>query len=609
MKSLKLLLLFVLSATVIFAFSDEPVHAQSGVIWNTQFFNNPYLIAPAVVTRQDAQVAFNWGTGSPASNVNADNFSARFSTATYFENATYRFNIVADDGVKLIVDNNTVIINTFDNPRPSQTLTADVQMSAGQHNIQLDFREVQGDAFVYLGWVPVTASNPTVVATQPASAPATNGWIAEYFANANLTGSPSAILSVLSPSNNWGNGSPLANIPVDNFSARWTGQLVLDGTYDMTIRADDGVRVSVNGVNYINEWRGATGQSYTARFTVPNGTHRIVIEYYEALGSAFLEYGLIRTSNGSATVVQPSTQIGNVSWTAQYYNNATFTGSPVASQTEYNISRNWGNGSPIPNMPNDNFSVRWSSVQPLSAGTYRINVRADDGVRVYINGLSYINEWHASDATGTYTTTFVLPTGNHNFMIEYYDGNGIALIDYALTRVDAVVSNPQQPSTTGSINARMSVTSNLLNLRQTPSIVGRLITQLSKNQTYPIVGRNADSTWWQVDVNGTVGWVNAFYTSASNIQNVPVTSGNTQVNPPASPFSVTTTANVNLRTGASTTFNILSVIPRNTSVAIVGRNADTTWWQVSYRGVVGWVNAGFVTAQPNVNLNQIPVSR
>lgn len=342
MRAIRLFVLSLLSIVVILANNEGHAHAQTGIVWRTQFFNNDFLSGSAVVTRQDAEIAFNWGTGSPASGVNADNFTARFNTSTYFENKTYRFSIIADDGVKLIIDDSTVIINTFDNPRPSQTLTADIQLSAGQHKLQLDYREVKGDALVYLGWLPVSGNNAPVVIPQQPSAPVTPGWTAEYFANASLSGSPSAILSVIGPSNNWGSGSPLANIPTDNFSARWTGVLQLDGTYDLTIRADDGVRVSVDGVNYINEWHSASDRTYTARFTVPFGTHRIVIEYYEAAGNAFLDYGLLRTNSGPLTPQPP--QSGNVGWTAQYYNNTSLTGSPVVVQTEYGISHNWGNG-------------------------------------------------------------------------------------------------------------------------------------------------------------------------------------------------------------------------------------------------------------------------
>lgn len=468
MKALKLLVLTLLSFVVILASNEGQAFAQSGIVWRTQFFNNDYLSGSAVVTRNDAEIAFNWGIGSPASGVNADNFTARFTTRAYFENRAYRFSIIADDGVKLIIDDSIVIINTFDNPRPSQTLTANIQLTAGHHNVQLDFREVKGDAFVYLGWLPVNGSNPPVVVT-------------------------------------------------------------------------------------------------------------------------------------------PLPQTGNIAWTAQYFNNTSLAGTPIAVQTEYNINHNWGNGVPVSNVPSDNFSVRWSSVQPLSAGTYRLTVRADDGVRVNINGQSYINEWHPSNGSNSYITNFNLSTGNHSIVVEYYEATDVAMIDYSLIRTDNVVNNP--PPSTGSSNARIVVTTSQLNVRQSPSIVGTILTRIARNQSYAIVGRNLDSSWWQINVNGTVGWVNAFYTSASNIQTVPVTNTNTQVNPPASSYSATTTANVNLRTGSGIAFSVMNVIPRYTSVSILARNVDSSWWQVSYRGVVGWVSSRYIGLPPNIDLNKIPISQ
>lgn len=236
-----------------------------------------------------------------------------------------------------------------------------------------------------------------------------------------------------------------------------------------------------------------------------------------------------------------------------------------------------------------------------------MTVRADDGVRVNINGVSYINEWHTSNASNSYVTTFNLPTGNHSIVVEYYEDKGGASIDYSLTRADNVVNNPPQPSNGGG-NARIVVTSSQLNVRQNPSIAANVLTRITKDQTYAVVGRNADSSWWQINVNGTVGWVNAYYTSASNIQNVPVTSVNTQVNPPATAYSATATANVNLRTGAGTNYGVLNVIPRNASVSILARNLDRSWWQVNYRGVVGWVSSRYIVLQSNTDLNLIPIS-
>ena len=70
----------------------------------------------------------------------------------------------------------------------------------------------------------------TVTITMPAATGA--GWAGAYFANTTLSG---AAISRADPTVNfsWGTGSPISGIGVDNFSARWTGQLTpaKTGTY------------------------------------------------------------------------------------------------------------------------------------------------------------------------------------------------------------------------------------------------------------------------------------------------------------------------------------------------------------------------------------------
>ncbi len=64
---------------------------------------------------------------------------------------------------------------------------------------------------------------------------------------------------------------------------------------------------------------------------------------------------------------------------------------------------------------------------------------------------------------------------------------------------------------------------------------------------------------------------------------------------------VTTTAVTRLRSGPGTDFAQIGSIPFNTTLPAIGRNADTTWIQVSYNGMVGWVAAFLVTVAGDVN--------
>lgn len=69
----------------------------------------------------------------------------------------------------------------------------------------------------------------------------------------------------------------------------------------------------------------------------------------------------------------------------------------------------------------------------------------------------------------------------------------------------------------------LTVTNNV-RLRSAPSTAGQVITTLSFNSQFDAVGRNADNTWVQINVNGGSGWVSAQFANLSaNIGNLPVT--------------------------------------------------------------------------------------
>jgi hypothetical protein len=209
--------------------------AQGGVVWNAEYFNNRFLSAPSALTRQDSAVSFNWGAGSPAPEINADNFSVRWGADPYFSAGTYRFYVQADDSVRLFVDFPfQPQIDTVNNPAIGQVLTADVTLTEGVHHVQLDYRENTGNAYVYLSWANLATNpgGPNFPIPQPPPSVPGGPWTAQYFPNTNLSGAPFLVQSESSPTGNWGGGSPGANIPVDNWSARWTSVQTLNaGTY------------------------------------------------------------------------------------------------------------------------------------------------------------------------------------------------------------------------------------------------------------------------------------------------------------------------------------------------------------------------------------------
>jgi uncharacterized protein YgiM (DUF1202 family) len=589
----------------------QPAAAQSGAVWDAKYYDTPTLSGPEIITRRDNVIAFDWGSGSPGPNISNDNFSVRWGTDVFFPAGTYRFWALADDNVRVNIGFAiTPQIDTFANPAVNQVVSADVNLPEGTHHIQVDYRELSGNARVYVTWANL-ATNPTgpnfpAPVQQPIPVSG-GGWTAQYYANQSLAGSPSAILSENSPSHDWGSGSPINNIGSNNFSVRWTSVQYLNaGRYRVTVRADDGVRLFVNGSAIINEWHGASGQTYTADFTLGTGQHNFMIEYYEDNGAAFIDYNLSLVANAApptSTPVIGQPPIINLpgNWLATYYNSRSLTGAPAAILSDIGPNHDWGQGSPVASVSNDNFSARWTSTQTLSAGSYRITARADDGLRVYVNGTLLINEWHDATAS-TYVADIALQTGTHTFTVDYYEAGGRAFIDFNLGLANTGNTG------TGTASGTATVTAFRLNVREQPTTSSGVITQINRGETYPVIGCNADRNWWLLNINGTRGWVFGSFVNVSSANCASSQPAPTNPNPSQTGYTVTTLTDLNIRSQATTGSALLGLLRTGQTVAVVGRNANSTWWQIQNGGITGWVSASFARIQSGADINRIPIT-
>jgi PKD repeat protein len=117
------------------------------------YFNNNALVGPPVLTRTDPVINFDWGTGSPAPNVPADYFSARW-TGTIQVPANIGDIVlvtVEDDGVRLWLDGQ-LVIDAW-GPHNSSTSEASTPVTAGvPHSIRIEYQEITGNAVIKLEW-------------------------------------------------------------------------------------------------------------------------------------------------------------------------------------------------------------------------------------------------------------------------------------------------------------------------------------------------------------------------------------------------------------------------------------------------------------------------
>ncbi|MBN1384482.1 MAG: GH92 family glycosyl hydrolase [Elusimicrobia bacterium] len=160
-----------------------------------------------------------------------------------------------------------------------------------------------------VGGISEPVDVPGKVLFSPNKKGSSQGLKGEYFNNRNLSGNPVFVRIDKQINFDWGGSSPDSRIPGDNFSVRWTGQLVpsVSGTYQIGFASDDGVRLFLNDELLIDKWvdRGTTTD--LAPVSLEAGqVYNIRIEYYEYGGSAvarfvWAPYKVIKKSQCSIT--------------------------------------------------------------------------------------------------------------------------------------------------------------------------------------------------------------------------------------------------------------------------------------------------------------------
>lgn len=123
-------------------------------------------------------------------------------------------------------------------------------------------------------------------------------------------------------------------------------------------------------------------------------------------------------------------------WLGEYFNNKYLGGSPVMTRDDGIAFLNfqWGNGGPgVCGVPSDYFSGRFTTSRYFDAGTYRFSAQADDGVKLYVDNVLYIN---GSYTANTYTADVNLSSGNHSLRVEYFEDYGGALVTLSWVRID-----------------------------------------------------------------------------------------------------------------------------------------------------------------------------
>lgn len=237
--------------------------------WDASYWDNESLSGPPIVTRLEPTLEHYWFSGeAPAPGLPTSSWSARWMQTATFEAHNYRFYASTDDGMRVYVDGELLIDQWRE--QSVQTFTADVVLAAGAHEIWVEYFETGGPGVAKVTW-------------QKAEPLPTDSWRAEFFNNIELEGAPVLVRADDEIDFDWGEDSPEAGVVnADDFSVRWSRSVYFEeGRYKFETKTNDGVRLYVDDMLIIDQWRSMATTKYTEKIRLTEGNHRIRMEYFD----------------------------------------------------------------------------------------------------------------------------------------------------------------------------------------------------------------------------------------------------------------------------------------------------------------------------------------
>jgi glucose/arabinose dehydrogenase len=392
--------------------------------WTATYYDNITFSGAPVVTREEEDLSFDWGGGSPDPALPGNLFSARWTKTQNFAAGRYTFTTVVDDGVRLYIDGKRVINRWFGAPSTASSYTVD--LGVGLHTIKLDYVEIFGGASVSLA---VEAAHEQPVGT----------YRAEYWNWSSINEFPATSADMsrdeAAIDHDWGPDSPGPGIGTDRFLARWTRTASFTpGDYQFSVTADDGVRLFVDGAKVIDRWIDEGATTYTATLPLDGAPHSIVMEYYESGGGAVAQLGIQRVGD-----LVPETPYHATYWNLPDGADIPPTipsGSPDLERDDGTLDFDWDDGSPGAPIGSNRFVARWTKTVSLSAGLYRFSGVHDDGMRAYVDDVPVVNDWSAGNTS--FSVDKQMTGGTHQLRVEYFESGGGAKAEFTYDRIGPV---------------------------------------------------------------------------------------------------------------------------------------------------------------------------
>lgn len=310
-------------------------------------------------------------------------------------------------------------------------------------------------------------------------------------------------------------------------------------------------------------------------------------------------------------------QFTGSNWSGTYYSDVNFT-TAVMNRIDGAINFNFGTGSPSNGIPADNFSIRWTGIQDFpQAGTYRFFLQRDDDAEVTIDGATVI-PFQGGLGSTNYTVDVNLAAGQHQIVVSYKEFSNSAFINFYWQPITVGTVGPTftptrtslPPIPPGALTATV-IRASVLNIRDAPSLGGGRIGRALRGETYAVVGRDENARWFLLQMGGYQGWAWGYYLFINgNEFNAPVRSPFGTLGVPAGVSDTGVVAQalstMRLRSEPNVAAAQIGRITWGGFLPVVGRTADGYWYQVVWKGTVGWVYSPYLKLTQG-DLNAVPV--
>jgi cell wall-associated NlpC family hydrolase len=150
------------------------------------------------------------------------------------------------------------------------------------------------------------------------------------------------------------------------------------------------------------------------------------------------------------------------------------------------------------------------------------------------------------------------------------------------------------------VNTRYApISVDIANLRSGPGINYDRIAKLQQGQTVRLLGKNGD--WYQIETKGgQTGWLHGELVDVNEAASTSLMTVKASAAPAKARVGTTTDSNVNLRSGPSTEYKIVTRLPAGIKLEVLGQQDG--WYRVSTpKGTTGWITDDFFRlGQPTV---------